>query len=77
MFNRTEDVSAESAGKERCQKVEKRDVELFKKRSGAFFFYLVPRDRFVLDGARSAVFALGSGSIFALDFVSTVLAVSV
>lgn len=42
-----------------------------KKTSGAFFFYLVPRDRFVLDGARSAVFTLDFG------LNSAVLAVSI
>lgn len=70
----------ESAGKEGWRKGEKRGVGLFKKkRSGAFFFYLVPRDRFVLDGAGSGIFALGAGSVFALDFGlnSAVLAVSI
>lgn len=59
-------------GEERCWVIKK-------KRSGAFFFYLVPRDRFVLDAARGGIFALGAGSVFALDFGlnSAVLAVSI
>lgn len=37
MFDKKEDISAESAGKERCREGEKRDVGLLKKKDQGLF----------------------------------------
>lgn len=56
--------SAEEAG--RGSGEGEREDNCYWRKSGAFFFYLVPRDRFVLVGAWGGIFSRGGSPVLGL-----------